>query len=256
MRPRLAIAALTHPGKVRSHNEDFVLGDAARGFAVLADGMGGHNAGEVASRMAVELVGERLATQAQAGAGLDGATAEVSLSEHIALANMALLQASRSSREYDGMGTTLVAVVWHAGAVTFGHVGDSRLYLFREGALRQLTRDHSIVQEQVECGAISPEDARYAPNRNVLTRAVGIDASAKADVHTLNVETGDIYLLCSDGLTDMLTDDEVREALLSARGDVDAAAERLVEQANESGGLDNISVIIVRVLAAEVGAAA
>lgn len=250
MRPQLIIAALTHPGKVRSHNEDFVLADAAGGFAVLADGMGGHNAGEVASRMAVELVSEGLARQADAGAASDAPRAEASLAETLALANVALLQASRSKPEYDGMGTTLVAVLWHADGVTVGHVGDSRLYVLRHGELRQLTRDHSIVQEQVECGALSAEDARYAPNRNVLTRAVGIDADAKADVYTSQVETGDIYLLCSDGLTDMLTDDDVRETLLSSRADVGAAAERLVERANQSGGLDNISVIVARVLPA------
>lgn len=256
MRPPLAIAALTHPGKVRSHNEDFVLADAAAGFAVLADGMGGHNAGEVASRMAVDIVSQGLARQAQDGSTLDASEAEASVSEHLALANITLLQASQSRPEYDGMGTTLVAVLWHAGRVTFGHVGDSRLYLLRQGELRQLTRDHSIVQEQVESGAIRAEDARYAPNRNVLTRAVGIDAGAKADVHTGEVQTGDLYLLCSDGLTDMLTDDEVRETLLSSSGDVDAAAERLIERANQCGGLDNISVIVVGILAPAVEAVA
>lgn len=251
MRPQLAIAALTHPGKVRSHNEDFVRGDAAAGFAVLADGMGGHNAGEVASRMAVELVSDKLAKQ-QAGPAPDAGNAEAALAEHLALANMALLHAARSTAAYDGMGTTLVAVLWQADRITFGHVGDSRLYVLRGSELRQLTRDHSIVQEQVECGAISAEDARYAPNRNVLTRAVGIDAHAKADVHTAHVNVGDIYLLCSDGLTDMLSDNEVRDTLLSCGGDVDVAAGCLIERANQSGGLDNISVIVVRIVAAAV----
>jgi serine/threonine protein phosphatase PrpC len=249
MKPQLVIAALTHPGKVRAHNEDFVFADAAAGFAVLADGMGGHNAGEVASRMAVELVSDRLAKEVQGGPIRGAAHAEALLSEHLALANVALLQASRSRPEYDGMGTTVVAVLWHAAGVTFGHVGDSRLYVLRRGELRQLTRDHSIVQEQVESGAITAEDARYAPNRNVLTRAVGIDAGAKADVHTARVETGDVYLLCSDGLTDMLTDDEVRKTLLSSPGALETAAERLIERANQMGGIDNISVIIAGVIA-------
>ena len=256
MSPLLEAAALTHPGKVRSHNEDCIAADARLGYAVLADGMGGHNAGEVASQMAVELLTARLASHCNARSALDAARAEALIAEDAAFANAVLLEASRTNAEYDGMGTTLVAALWHRDGVTFGNVGDSRLYMLRRGELRQLTRDHSIVQEELECGAISAEDARFAPNRNVLTRAVGIDPDTQADVRTCAVEADDLYLLCSDGLTDMLTDDEVRETLVSCRGRIGAGAQRLVERANQSGGLDNISVIVVRVVGFDAGAGA
>ena len=248
MSPSLEVAAVTHPGRVRAHNEDSIAADAHLGFAVLADGMGGHNAGEVASRMAVESISERLAVHCKAGPPIDARRAETLIAEHAALANAELLEASRTNPEYDGMGTTLVAVLWHDEGVTFGHVGDSRLYMLRRGDLRQLTRDHSMVQEQLECGAITAEAARFAPNRNVLTRAVGIDPGTRADVHTHKVENGDLYLLCSDGLTDMVPDDELRETLVSCGSRIGAGAQRLVERANASGGLDNISVILVRVV--------
>ena len=248
MSPLLEVAAITHPGRVRSHNEDCISADARLGFAVLADGMGGHNAGEVASRMAVELVSARLASHRTAGNPVDARRAEALIAEHAAHANAALLQAARTHAEYDGMGTTLVAVLWHGEGVTFGHVGDSRLYVLRRGELRQLTRDHSMVQEQLECGVISAEAARVAPNRNVLTRAVGIDPETRADVYTCAVEDGDLYLLCSDGLTDMLPDEALRETLVSCGTRIGAGAQRLVEQANASGGVDNISVILVRVV--------
>ena len=251
MTPRLEVAALTDPGKVRPHNEDCIAADGHAGTAVLADGMGGHNAGEVASRLAVELVSANLKAQALGAEGLDAIRAENLVAAQIAQANWALLDASHSDPAYEGMGTTLVAAVWHREGVTYGHVGDSRLYVLRGNEMRQLTRDHSIVQEQLEQGAISAEQARYAPHRNVLTRAVGIDLVIEAEVRTWRAEPDDVYLLCSDGLTDMLTDEEIRETLLESGSCVDAAAERLVERANANGGLDNISVILVRVLARE-----
>jgi serine/threonine protein phosphatase PrpC len=247
MSPLLEVAAVTHPGKARPQNEDCIAADARAGLAVLADGMGGHNAGEVASRMAVELVASQLSQQRAQGAPLDAPRAEALIAAQVAAANATLLEAARAEPEYRGMGTTLVVAVWHDHGVSYGHVGDSRLYLLRRGELRRLTRDHSIVQEQLERGAITPEQARYAPNRNVLTRAVGIDPEVEADVCTREVEPDDVFLLCSDGLTDMLTDDEIRDTLVSHPSPASAAANRLVERANESGGLDNISVVLVRV---------
>ena len=247
MTPRLEIAAVTHRGQVRTHNEDSIAADAHARFAVLADGMGGHNAGEVASRIAVELASGGIVARLAETATLDAPRAERLIAEQVSAANAALLRASSGDPAYEGMGTTLVMALWHAEGVSYGHVGDSRLYRLRAGRLKQLTRDHSYVQEQLERGAISAEQARYAPNRNVLTRAVGIDPAVEAELGSAAVEPGDVYLLCSDGLTDMLTDDEIRDALSSDVPDAEGAAHRLVHLANESGGLDNISVIVARV---------
>ena len=242
----LEFAALTHPGKVRQQNEDCIAADAAARLAVLADGMGGHNAGEVASRMAVEIITSNIGSE-RGDTALDSAGAEALIASHVIRANSTLLATARSDPQYEGMGTTLVVVLWHDEGVSYGNVGDSRLYLLRAGELRQLTRDHSIVQEQVERGTMSLAEARHAPHRNVLTRALGIDPFVEAEVRTAATEPGDLYLLCSDGLTDMLTDDEIRQALVADHDPLAAAAQRLVERANENGGLDNISVVLARV---------
>lgn len=252
MTVRLEAAALTHAGRVRRHNEDSLFVDAAAGIAVLADGMGGHNAGEVASRMAVE----RLAADVPPPAtpvSSPAREAEHLLAERMAAANHALIEAARADAGCAGMGTTLVAALWHGQGVSYAHVGDSRLYRLRAGAFDRLTRDHSIVQEQLERGELSPEDARHAPHRNVLTRAVGADAVLRPDIRSEPVEPDDVYLFCSDGLTDMLSDADIRELLLPLAagphetGAMAAAAQALITRANERGGLDNISVIVVRV---------
>ena len=243
----LELATATHPGRIRSQNEDCIAVDSEAGVAVLADGMGGHNAGEVASRMAVDVVSANLKPHCARAQSFDAAQWEALVEAQIAAANSAIFEAAAGHRQYQGMGTTLVVAVWHERGVSYGHIGDSRLYLLRNGALAQLTRDHTIVQEQLERGAIDREQARHAPNRNVLTRAVGIDPEAEPDVSTQSVQSGDVYLLCSDGLTDMVTDQEIRETLLSCGVQLELAAQRLVERANASGGLDNISVILGRV---------
>lgn len=250
MIPMLDVAAVTHPGRVRGHNEDWITADAHAGCAVLADGMGGHKAGEVASRMAVDLIMAGIQSSRRGREKLGAARAESLIAEQVAAANASIFETALSDQRYDGMGTTLIVVLWHEDGVTWGHVGDSRLYLLRRGELRQLTRDHSIVQEELESGAISAEQARHAANRNVLTRAVGIDPAVEADVRSFEVEAGDVYLLCSDGLTDMVIDTEIGETLRACGPEVAATAQRLVEQANESGGLDNISVILARVVSA------
>ena len=251
--PRLAMPVIdiecaSDPGQVRSQNEDSVVGDAEFGFAVLADGMGGHNAGEVASRIATDLVSVGFRSDASLREGVDVPRAETLVSAAVAAANSAVLAAAGTSPRYRGMGTTLVLVLWHEAGVTYGHVGDSRLYLLRDGKLERLTRDHSIVQEQLDCGAITAEQARHAVNRNVLTRAVGIDPHVEADIRTIAIRRDDLYLLCSDGLTDMMTDDEIRQTLLASGTDVRLAAGHLVELANEAGGHDNVSLILARVV--------
>jgi protein phosphatase len=247
MSPLLQVAAITHPGKARPQNEDCVAADARAGYAVLADGMGGHNAGEVASRMAVELVASHISEYLARPAAHDAVSAEALVAAQVALANSTLLHSAAAEPEYRGMGTTLVVAVWRGRSVTYAHVGDSRLYRLRRGELSRLTRDHSMVQEQVDSGALSPEQARYAPHRNVLTRAVGTEPEVEADIRTLRAAPGDVYLLCSDGLTDMLHDDDIGQTLMTHVRNVEAAAHELVERANRQGGLDNISVIVVRV---------
>lgn len=246
----LEIATATHPGMVRSHNEDSIATDAEMGLAVLADGMGGYNAGEVASGIAVALIPAEM-KKALAGAAphaLNGKEMERLLSEHAAQANSTIYQAAQSQPQYSGMGTTLVIALWHDNHLSVGHIGDSRLYRLRGDALEQITRDHSLLQEQIDSGMLSKEQARYAPNKNLVTRAVGIDPEVEAEVHTYAVQPGDIYLLCSDGLPDMVTDEEIQLTLSSLQANLPLAAEQLVQQANDNGGRDNVSVILVRVL--------
>jgi protein phosphatase len=243
----LVLASATDGGKVRAQNEDALAVDEHAGFAALADGMGGHRAGEIASRTAIDAVSANMRARLLAPEALTTARAEALISSTIAAANAAVLEAATSRAAYRGMGTTLVLTVWHESAISYGHVGDSRLYLLRRARLEQLTRDHSIVQEQLERGAITREQARYALNRNVLTRAVGIDPLVAADIHTAAVEPGDVFLLCSDGLTDMLGDDDIEAILRSFTDAPHTAADHLVQAANDAGGLDNISVVVGRI---------
>jgi protein phosphatase len=245
----LEIATATHSGMVRSHNEDSIAADAAVGLAVLADGMGGYNAGEVASGIAVAMISAEIKKNLAAIAGeLDVATAEKLVGEHAVRANNAIFQASQSQPQYAGMGTTLVVALWHDDHMIVGHIGDSRLYRMRGSKLEQVTRDHSLLQEQIDSGLITKEQARHSQNKNLVTRAVGIDPEVDAEVHSYPVQAGDIYLLCSDGLNDMVTDEDMELTLSSLQANLPLAAEQLVQQANDNGGRDNVSVILVRVL--------
>ena len=247
--PALEVVSATHPGMVRSHNEDSIAIEPQIGLAVLADGMGGYNAGEVASGIAVEIIKVEMkkALAAMDSSGLDGTTAERLLAEHGARANAAIFRAAQSHPQYSGMGTTLVVALWHDNRVSVGHIGDSRLYRLRRGALEQMTRDHSLLQEQIDSGMITKEQARHSQNKNLVTRAVGIDPEVETEIHTYAVETGDIYLLCTDGLSDMVTDEDIQTTLTSLQANLPLAAEQLVQQANDNGGRDNVSVILVRV---------
>lgn len=246
----LEIATATHSGMVRSHNEDSIAADASIGLAVLADGMGGYNAGEVASGIAVAMIGAEVRKALEAMTGeIDREAAERLVRENAERANNAIYQAAQSQSQYAGMGTTLVAAFWHNNQVSVAHVGDSRLYRLRESKLEQVTRDHSLLQEQIDSGLITKEQARHSQNKNLVTRAVGIDPEVEAEVHTYPVAPGDIYLLCSDGLNDMVTDEDMELTLASLQANLPLAAEQLVQQANDNGGRDNVSVILVRVAA-------
>jgi serine/threonine protein phosphatase PrpC len=246
----LEIATATHPGRVRSHNEDSITADSEIGLAVLADGMGGYNAGEVASGIAVAMIPAemRKALAALPPNALNSARMERLVGEQAARANSTIFQAAQKESQYRGMGTTLVVALWHDDQVSVGHIGDSRVYRLRDDKLEQITRDHSLLQEQIDSGMVSKEEARHAPNKNLVTRALGIDPEVEAEVHTHPVQRGDIYLLCSDGLPDMVPDEDIENTLSSLKANLALAAEQLVQQANDNGGRDNISVILVRVL--------
>jgi protein phosphatase len=252
----LDVANLSHAGMVRAHNEDTVFVDQS-GLAVLADGMGGYNAGEVASGIAVDVIKEGLLPELMSGRDLSkvdvntGLThAALLLQQQIAAANKGIYEAAQSRPECAGMGTTVVAAVFHGNRVSIAHIGDSRCYRLRGGRFEQLTRDHSLLQEQIDSGQITPDQARYSLNKNLVTRALGIEAIVPADISEFRVEADDIYLLCSDGLTDMVDTDVVHGIVDEQRDALEAAAAQLVDLANQNGGRDNISVILAHVPAA------
>jgi len=250
----LEIATCTDPGMVRSHNEDSVAADASIGVAVLADGMGGYNAGEVASGMATTVLTAELQQLLASGEGrvMNGdagrAHAESILRTEIAKANASIYQAAQSQPQYAGMGTTLVVALFYDNRVTVAHIGDSRVYRLRGDELVQITKDHSLLQEQIDSGMITPEQARFSQNKNLVTRALGIDPTVDAEIREYQTRPGDLWLLCSDGLNDMVDDEDIGMTLQALGGNLKLAAQQLVQMANDNGGKDNVSVILVRVL--------
>jgi serine/threonine protein phosphatase PrpC len=249
----LEMYSQTDPGMVRSHNEDSVACDPVCGLVVLADGMGGYNAGEVASGIAVSVVvteiSHRLLDSSPVDrAGNSGEELGVSLlRDNIQKANASIFHAAQSQPQYAGMGTTIVSGLFYDNRVAVGHVGDSRMYRLRGEVLETITHDHSLLQEQLDSGMISVEDARLSKNKNLVTRAVGIDADVDSEVHVHDVLVGDIYLLCSDGLNDMVEDDDIQSTLYALQSNLPLAASQLIQMANDNGGRDNISVILVKV---------
>jgi protein phosphatase len=227
----------TDIGRVRSRNEDSVAVDAGVGLLVVADGMGGHNAGDVASRMAIEGVIGAM----QGSVGED----DQRLVAAVRQANEAIYAAAGEDYERSGMGTTVVAVWLRPTRLVVAHVGDSRLYRLRDGIIEALTRDHSQVQDLVDRGILTPAQARASTRRNFLSRALGTDPDVVIDSAAHTPAAGDVYLLCSDGLTNMVEDEEI-VALVRDAASLGAAAESLVAQANERGGRDNISVALAR----------
>jgi protein phosphatase len=249
----LDVANRSHPGMVRTHNEDAVFVDRA-GLAILADGMGGYNAGEVASGIAVSVIKEGLLPELASGRDLSkvdnhtGLThAALLLQQQIAAANKAIYDAAQNRPECAGMGTTVVAAVFHGNRVSIAHIGDSRCYRLRGGRFEQLTRDHSLLQEQIDSGQITADQARFSLNKNLVTRALGIEAIVPADISEYRIEPDDIYLLCSDGLTDMVETEVVHGVVDGQRTTLEVAASQLIELANQNGGRDNISVVLARV---------
>lgn len=249
----LQIISSTDPGRVRGHNEDCVESRPDLGIVVLADGMGGYNAGEVASGMATSLIASGLAAvwtrdnlkKLDRAAAM--AMAQKVLQEEVGKTNAAIYGTAQKDPQCAGMGTTLVACMFYDNFLTVGHIGDSRLYRMRDDALEQVTRDHSLLQEQIEAGLISKEDARTSHNKNLVTRALGIDPEVEAEIHSYDVLPGDIFLLCSDGLNDMIEDEEIQMTLIALRSNLDLTAQQLIQAANDAGGRDNVSVMLIRV---------
>jgi PPM family protein phosphatase len=250
----LEIASCTDPGMVRAHNEDSIASDGEKGLVVLADGMGGYNAGEVASGMATtviitelqQLLDKRTPYETDASSGQ--LIAHQLLHDQIAKANTSIYQAAQSQPQYAGMGTTLVVALFYDNKMTVAHIGDSRLYRMRGDELKQMTKDHSLLQEQIDSGVITPQQAKQSQNKNLVTRALGIDPTVEPEIHDHDTQPGDIYLLCSDGLCDMVGDEDIGLALQTLSSNLKLCAQHLVQTANDNGGRDNISVILVRVL--------
>jgi protein phosphatase len=250
----LEIASCTDPGMVRSHNEDSIATDPGHGLVVLADGMGGYNAGEVASGMATAVIVNEMrqilaSTQPnQIDPRTNQPMAARLVREQVLRANSSIYQAAQTQPQYAGMGTTLVVALFYDNRVLVAHLGDSRLYMLRDSELRQVTRDHSLLQEQIDSGLLTAEQAKNAQHKNLVTKALGIDPSVEPEIHEYPTRPGDLYLLCSDGLCDMVEDEQIRGALLALGGNLKLAAQQLVQMANDNGGRDNVSVILVRVL--------
>jgi PPM family protein phosphatase len=244
----MEIVGLTDRGKVRPHNEDAIVLRPESSLVALADGMGGHQAGEVASAMAVSLIGRDLhaAWCAARNSANSGVVAEKLVADHVRAANDAIYRKAQADPSCAGMGTTLTVGLFHSGSLTLGHVGDSRIYRLRAGELSRLTRDDTLVQDLIDAGLMTIEEGRASRQRHILTRALGLDPAVEYAIHTHACQPGDLYLFCSDGLTEMLDEQAIQRALVIATPDLSAKAALLVEAANELGGLDNISVILAR----------
>lgn len=254
----LEIVRLTDAGLRRDHNEDAIASDASIGLMILADGMGGYNAGEVASEMAV------LSITAQLKEALGLQSSHHALPEldpplinknilrklmvdAVADANASIYHASQTFQHCAGMGTTLVLALFFNNQLLVGHIGDSRLYRLRNQCLLQMTEDHSLLQEHIRAGVITPEQAVHASYKNLVTRALGVDQEVELELNEFSVQEGDVYLLCSDGLSDLVDDKSIQTVLNEFGTDLSATADVLVQLANAYGGNDNISVILAKV---------
>lgn len=245
---QIAVGARTDVGMIRSGNEDnfFAEADDKRGVFVVADGMGGHAAGEVASEMAVQIVARQLLPLA----GVKDHEAGDTVAQALKDANRAIYDRMLAEVDKQGMGTTASVLVLSDEGYLIGQIGDSRVYLLRDGALTQITKDHSYVQEQVDAGLLTPEQARYHPYSNVITRCVGASEEVEADVYAGDVRVGDVFLLASDGLTGMVDDRRLQQLLL-ARSGPGRIVDSLIAEANGRGGLDNITAIVIQVASLE-----
>jgi PPM family protein phosphatase len=244
----LNFALKSHPGRIRPLNEDAVGADPGIGLFILADGLGGYNAGEVASTMTVSMLLTDLGTQlTRANGSPELFDPTDALRNALVAMNSAIFRAALNSSAYEGMATTVVIAWFLGGRLWVAHAGDSRLYRLRDGTLEQITRDHSFSQELVDAGMVSAEEARVLPAKNLVTKALGATPELEPEVHDYDVLPGDIVLMCSDGLTEMVSHLEIGGLITGCGYDVVESARRLIDLANEAGGRDNTSVILVRV---------
>ncbi len=241
----LEMTSRTDRGRLREHNEDALACDAVAGVAVLADGMGGYAAGEVASGAAASQVASELARLKAEYPRLSPADLMQAMRDAIRRVNTQIYRVAHKDPRYTGMGTTLVAAAFTGQVAVIAHAGDSRAYLFRDSRLRRMTKDHSLLQERIDLGLIQPEDPAGQAVRNLITRALGVDPLLEPEIGVHAMRDGDRVLLCSDGLNDMLGDAQIEQLLQAHDDDAERAAQELVEQANAAGGRDNISVILV-----------
>jgi protein phosphatase len=254
LQKKIRFAEVTDTGMVREHNEDAIGSLPDIGLMVLADGMGGYNAGEVASGIAVQTITKLAAEGAnrEARAEVDADTGlmrqTIVLRDAVARANKIIYQTAQSQAECEGMGTTLVAGMFYDNRISLAHVGDSRAYRLRGEHFEQLTMDHSLLQELVDRGFYSEEEAQRSTNRNYVTRALGVEPSVEVEVQEYDVEPGDIYLLCSDGLPDMVEDEDIHLTIRTFNASLDVVGEQLVQLSNDHGGRDNVSIMLAQVI--------
>ena len=245
----IEIAAVTDVGSVRQFNEDSIVSDPEIGVAILADGMGGHRAGEVASQMATQSILSGLQTRVAEFRSSTGQHSPLrAIEESINRANRTVFDAAQGQVTYQGMGTTLVLALFYDNQVALGHIGDSRIYRLRSNVLQLLTRDDSLLRDQIEIGLISAADAGESHNRSFVTRALGVEEGIRAHLRVVEVSPGDIYLLCSDGLNDLVEDADIELIVNALKTNLPLAANHLVQSAKDNGGYDNVSVILARVL--------
>ncbi len=249
---QVEVASATDAGAIRKHNEDSIASDEELGLLVLADGMGGYKAGDVASSIATGLVIDYLRRSLSeieptpirsAGLSLESLAVKATVEK----INLAIYKTAKTENKYTGMGTTIVLVLFHQGLATIAHVGDSRLYRLREGRLELMTHDHSLLQQQVEMGLITSEDAKVSHNRNLVSRALGVEAEINVEISEHEVHPHDIYLLCSDGLNDMVDDTDIELAVNELRANLPLTTQQLVQMAIDNGGHDNVSVLVAKV---------
>jgi protein phosphatase len=253
LQSKLKFAGDTHTGKVREHNEDTIALDGDIGLLVLADGMGGYNAGEVASGIAVKTIVNliRESVQREDLAQVDNSSGlsrrSIVLRDAIQRANKIIFQTAKSQPQCEGMGTTIVAALLYDNRITVAHVGDSRLYRLRGAEFRQLTADHSLLQELVDRGFYTPEEAQRAANKNYVTRALGVEPTVEVEIQETEALKGDRFVICSDGLSDMVEDADIHLTINTFGANLETVVKQLIQLANDNGGRDNVSVLLAQV---------
>ncbi len=250
---KITIMGLTDTGRVREKNEDAIGFDSALGLVVLADGMGGHRGGEIASSMTVDtVIGELQQHLPEIETGsIDDASGfsmeSICIQDAVVAANELVYKTAEANPEHKGMGTTIVVLQFYNNSFSLAHIGDSRCYRLRNDKFEQITKDHSLLQELIDRGFYTPEEARNSMNKNLVTRALGIDPIVMPDIQEDIVLKNDIYLLCSDGLTDLVEDKDIYLTIKQFSANLEEAAKQLITKANQNGGKDNISVMLCRI---------